>query len=48
MLKKTNLILIGKKGGYNMIGKKSSGSHKNATEKMFNNVFNVAKSPLEK
>lgn len=47
MLKKTNLILIGKKGGYNMIGKKGSGSNKNATEKMFNNVYNM-KSPLEK
>lgn len=48
MLKKTNLVLIGKKSTNNMIGKKSSGSHKSASEKMFNNVYNVGKSPLEK
>ena len=46
MLKKTNLIIIGKKTGNTMIGKKG-GSHKGAVEKMFNNVYNM-KSPLEK
>ena len=46
LLKKTNAIIIGKKSAHNMMGKKG-GSHKSATEKMFNNVYNM-KSPLEK
>jgi hypothetical protein len=47
MLKKKNLVIIGKKSAHNIIGKKGGGSHKTATEKMFNNVYNL-KSPLEK
>jgi hypothetical protein len=46
MLKKTNLVIIGKKSANHIIGKRG-GSHKTATEKMFNNVYNM-KSPLEK
>lgn len=48
MLKKTNLVLMTKKGGHSIIGKKG-GVHnpKNATEKMFNNVYKP-NSPLEK
>jgi hypothetical protein len=47
MLKKTNIVIIGKKSANHMIGKKGGGSHKGAVEKMFNNVYNM-KSPLEK
>jgi len=48
MLKKTNLVLMTKKGGHAMIGKKGGIVHpKNATEKMFNNVYKPS-SPLEK
>jgi hypothetical protein len=47
LLKKTNAIIIGKKSAHSMLGKKSSGSHKSAVEKSFNNQYNQ-KSPLEK
>lgn len=48
LLKKTNMVILGKKSSHNIIGKKSSsGSHKNAVEKSFNNMYNM-KSPLEK
>jgi len=47
MLKKKNLVIIGKKSAHNIIGKKGGGSHKSAVEKMFNNTYNL-KSPLEK
>lgn len=46
MLKKTNLIVIGKKSANNMIGKKG-GSHKSAIQKEFHNMYNQ-RSPLEK
>lgn len=47
MLKKTNLVIIGKKSANHMLGKKGGGSHKSAVEKQFNNMYNM-KSPLEK
>ena len=46
MLKKTNLIIIGKKSANNMIGKKG-GYHKSVMEKQMNNQYNQ-RSPLEK
>jgi hypothetical protein len=47
MLKKSNMIIIGKKSANHMLGKKGGGSHKSAIEKSFQNQYNQ-KSPLEK
>jgi hypothetical protein len=48
MLKKSNMIIIGKKSNNNIIGKRGGhSSHKSAVEKQFNNMYNM-KSPLEK
>lgn len=46
MLRKTNLIIIGKKSSSNMIGKKS-GHMKSVEQKQFNNQYKL-NSPLEK
>ena len=46
MLKKTNLVLIGKKSANHMIGKKG-GNVKSVMQKQFDNQFNL-NSPLEK
>jgi len=46
MLKKGGQVLIVKKAGHTMIGKKG-GSMKSVEQKQFNNVYNQ-KSPLEK
>jgi hypothetical protein len=46
MLKKTNVVIIGKKSSNSMLGKKG-GSYKTVMEKQFNNQYKL-NSPLEK